>query len=334
VGITVATYERMLRESAGLGPGDLRAAGSAVGAALSARRPDLVEELEGIAAGAHRPLETLLAINARTELLGGRGPGECSVAGVLSGRGVTLAQNWDWHPQLIGARVVWTIEGEDGWLTTVTEAGMVAKIGVSGHGLAVALNFLTSTADGGVGNGGMGGIPIHVLLRTVLDRCASLLEALTLLVQADVTASSCVTVAGREAGGCGLVAVELSPEGPGVVRPDSDGLLVHTNHFAAAPSSLVDTQPREHPGTLLRAWRLRRRLRAGASVEDALADHFGAPEAICRHFAPGDAWPDRRATLLSVVMDPGRPALRLAAGSPCAVPYEDVALPPARRGAA
>jgi isopenicillin-N N-acyltransferase-like protein len=332
VAVTVATYERMLREAAGLGPGDLRAAGADVGSAVAARRPDLVEELEGIAAGAQRPLETLLAINARTELLAGRGAGECSVVGVLGDRGVTLAQNWDWHPQLLGARVLWTIEGEDRWLTTVTEAGILAKIGCNGAGLAVALNFLTSTADGGAGAGA--GIPIHVLLRSVLDGCDSLLEALTLLLQAPVTASSCVTVAGREPGGCGLVAVELSPLGPGVVWPDDDGVLVHTNHFLAPPPGLVDTQPREHPSTLLRHWRLRRRLREGADAETALADHHGAPEAICRHVAPGGAWADRRATLLSVVMDPGRPTLRLAAGSPCAVPYADVALPPSSRAAA
>jgi isopenicillin-N N-acyltransferase-like protein len=330
VGVTVATYERMLREAAGMGPGDLRAAGAAVGAAVAARRPDLVEELEGIAAGARRPLETLLAINARTELLAGRGPGECSVVGTLGARGVTLAQNWDWHPQLLGARVLWTVEAEDRWFTTVTEAGILAKIGLSGAGLAVALNFLTSTADGGVGHG----IPVHVLLRTVLDRCDSLLDALTLLVQAPVSASSCITVAGREPGGCGLVAVELSPLGPAVVWPDDDGVLVHTNHFLAPPPGLVDRQPREHPSTLLRHWRLRRRLRDGAGPESALADHHGAPEAICRHFAPGDPWPDRRATLLSVVMDPGRPALRLAAGSPCAVPFTDIELPASGRAAA
>jgi isopenicillin-N N-acyltransferase-like protein len=255
---------------------------------------------------------------------------------MLGDRGVTLAQNWDWHPQLLGARVVWTIEGDDRWLTTITEAGMLAKIGLNGGGLAVALNFLTCTADGGMDAiaAGAGALPIHVLLRMALDGCGSLLEALTLLVQAPVAASSCVTVAAREPGGCGLVAVELSPLGPGVVWPDDDGVLVHTNHFLAPRDGLVDTQPREHPSTLLRHWRLRRRIRAGASVEAALADHLGAPEAICRHVAPGDAWPDRRATLLSVVMEPGRPGLRLAAGCPCAVPFTDVALPASRRAAA
>ena len=61
----MATYRRLLRETAG----DLAPHGERVAAALEGRWPDLIEELEGIAAGAAQdPLE-LLAINARTELL-------------------------------------------------------------------------------------------------------------------------------------------------------------------------------------------------------------------------------------------------------------------------
>jgi isopenicillin-N N-acyltransferase-like protein len=308
VGITVGVYERML------GADLLRSAGPAVGGAIAARRPDLVEEVEGIAAGARVSPDVLLAVNARTELLGGNGAGECSVVGsLLPGGGVRLAQNWDWHPDLAPARVVWTVEDGDRRFTTVTEAGMLAKVGVSGAGLAVALNFLTSTADGGVG-----GVPIHVLLRCVLDSCGSLLEALTLLVQAPVTASSCVTVAGVEDAGAELVAIELSPLGPGVLWPAPDGRLLHTNHFLAPPPGLVDTQPVEHPSSLLRL----RRLLGSAG----LGDHFGAPESVCRHAEDGDAWADRRATLLSVQMEPGTPALRVAAGAPCDAAYEDVPL--------
>src|SRR3954454_22544599 len=67
VAVTVATYSRLLAETAGLGVRALAAAGERVGAALVPRWPELVEELEGIAAGAGVAPELLLAVNARTE---------------------------------------------------------------------------------------------------------------------------------------------------------------------------------------------------------------------------------------------------------------------------
>ena len=320
---TVAVYRRML---VGI---DLRAAGDVVGDALAAAgRPDLVEEVEGIASGAGVRADELLAVNARTELLGslpGVVAGECSLAGRAAEGRAWLAQNWDWHPDLLGSRVVWTVEPPDGRaFTTVTEAGILAKLGVSSAGLACGLNFLTCSLDGGVARDA---VPIHVLLRAVLDRCGSLLDALALLLGARVTASSCLTVAGVEPAGAAVVAVELSPGGAGVVWPDAGGWLVHANHFGVPPARGADTQPAEHPSTLLRAHRLGALVHDGTPVEAALGSHFPAPEGICRHASPGDAWADRRATLLSVVLDPGAPALLLAGGPPCEAPFADVALP-------
>lgn len=324
MGHTLAVYRRLL-------PGaDLRRSGAVVGEAVAARWPDLVEEIEGIAAGAGVRADELLAVNARTELLGCE-PGvpapECSVAGGVGDGdgGAWLAQNWDWHPDLLASRVVWTVVPPDGIpFTTVTEAGIAGKLGLNAAGVACGLNFLTSSVDGGVARDA---VPIHVLLRCVLDRCGSVLEALSLLLGARVTASSCVTVAAVEPAGAALVAVELSPGGPGVVWPDERGLLVHTNHFALAPGRGRDTQPAEHPSTLLRARQLAAALRAGTGPEAALASHFPAPEGICRHAVAADAWADRRATLLSVVLDPGAPSLRLAEGPPCETPFAAVELP-------
>jgi isopenicillin-N N-acyltransferase-like protein len=315
----VAVYGRLLEGA------DLRGAGAVVREAIGARFPDLVDEVEGIAAGAGVRADELLAINARTELLGPGVAGECSVAARVGAGGASLAQNWDWHPDLRASRVVWSVEPSGGPpFTTVTEAGILGKLGVNAPGVACGLNFLTSSGDGGVA---AGALPIHVLLRCVLDRCGSVLEALALLMGARVTASSCVTLAGVEPAGPCVVAVELSPGGAGVVWPDERGLLVHTNHFAVAPAGVRDTQPAEHPSTLLRAWKLAALVRGGVEAEAALASHFPAPEGICRHEDATAAWPDRRATLLSVVLDPAAPALRLAAGPPCEAAFADVELP-------
>ena len=48
---------------------------------------------------------------------------------------------------------------------------------------------------------------------------------------------------------------------------------------------------------------------------------------VCRHDDPDVPWPDRLATLASLVMEPGVPRLRVADGLPCERPLVEVALP-------
>jgi isopenicillin-N N-acyltransferase like protein len=307
---TVAVYRRLLAETAGLSGADIRSAGRRVGAQLDRRWPDLVGELEGIAAGARVPVDLLLAVNARTELLGGAG-GECSlVASVEDGRCV-VAQNWDWHPDLGPSLVAWVVSQQAGrWFTTVTEAGMLAKLGLSSAGICCGLNFLRTSLDGGVD-----GVPIHVLLRVLLDRIDTFADALELIRSAPVSGSSCITLGSTE-----LVAAELSPAGCRLVRPDADGRLTHTNHFVAGPPAGDDLEAAEAPSTLIRLSLL-------AYGQDALRSHANAPESICRHASPRDRWADRRATLASLLMEPGTPRLRVAAGPPCRHALADVTLP-------
>jgi isopenicillin-N N-acyltransferase-like protein len=317
---TVAAYRRMFAETHGLSGRRLAVLGEAVGRDVARRWPELGEEVDGLSAGAGQSAADIWVVNARTELLGGAG--ECTLAGRLDGRGVRLGQNWDWHPQLAASRVIWTVEEDGGWYTTITEAGMLGKLGLSSRGIACGLNFLTSATDGG-----SEGVPIHVLLRLVLSDCASLTDALGLLLNARVSASSCITLAAAEADSAALVAVELAPEGATVVWPGDDGMLAHANHFLSSPQSARDTQPAEHPSTLLRAWQLRRMVAQGAALEDALRSHFPAGEGICRHAVADAPWTERRATLLSFIADPAAPALKLTDGPPCTAEYVDVPLP-------
>ena len=301
---TVGVYRRLLQESAGLGADDMRAAGATVGETLDR---ELVEELDGMAAGAGQDARDLLAVNARTELLAGA---ECSVVGRLEGAEVTLAQTWDWHPDLAPSRVLWTVHHGDGaWFTTATEAGVLAKLGLNHHGVACALNLLTCSADGGVG-----GVPIHVLLRLVLERGEDAEHAARLLCAARATASSAITLASPGS----LLAVELSPGGATVLRPDADGWLIHTNHFLVPPAAGVDEA---EEGTRLRRARLLELARAGTAPEEALTSHLPEEQPVCRHGddtrAMGRPDPDaahaadrpRRA----IVRARHRPALRRAA---------------------
>jgi isopenicillin-N N-acyltransferase-like protein len=318
-------YRRLLAEAAGVTRADLHAHGDAIAARLGAEEPQLLDELDGMAAGAGQDLRELVAVNARTELLAGTGRGECSVVGRTDGTAVSLAQTWDWHPELAPARVLWSVALPDGGgFTTATEAGILAKLGVNRSGVACALNFLSCSEDGGTD-----GVPIHLLLRLVLERAGSAADARSLLLGARTSASSAVTVASSAGGEAALFAVELSPGGGSVVEPDADGWLVHTNHFVAPPAAGDDLEPGYGPGSMSRLDHLLALVRDGAEPADALATHGPTEEPVCRHpeVDADGPWHDRRTTLLALAIDPGAPSLRLAAGPPCTTAYERVPLP-------
>jgi isopenicillin-N N-acyltransferase-like protein len=291
---TVAVYRRMFAER-------------------HAHVPDTLpphEEIDAVARGAEVDPHLLRAVNARTEILGGAD--ECSVQGA----GGLLAQNWDWHPDLSASTVIHVVEHPGGWFATVTEAGILAKIGLNSHGLGVCLNILRTTADGGTG-----GTPIHLLLRRTLESAATVEEALDLLTAAEVTASSAVTVATP-----GDVAhVELSPGGANVIR---GSVGAHTNHFLVPPKRGTDVMAVESPTTHERLEIVRRE-----PLLDALRDHTGHPKGVCRHVDPADPWVDRTVTVASVVMNLVRLRLHVAAGPPCTHEHHEVTLPtPASSG--
>jgi isopenicillin-N N-acyltransferase like protein len=234
---TAAVYRRIFDEDRGLGPSDISECGREVQARIGAFRPAVADEIEAVAAGAGQPPELLFAINARTELLAGgqvAGTGECSTVAVLDperGSGV-LAQNWDFHPDLAASRVVWTVEHPDGRShTTFTEAGIVAKVGTNSDGLALAMNFLATERDGG-----LDGVPVHVLCRALLEEARTLSQARDLISATPRSASVCLTVAGPDGNaGVAASAFELWPGGTlELAAGDERPWLAHTNHFLAA----------------------------------------------------------------------------------------------------
>jgi isopenicillin-N N-acyltransferase-like protein len=321
---TVAVYRRLLGDVVGLGEADLVAAGERVAASLDGfGLGDLRVEVEAIAAGAGVDAGVLLAVNARTELLvGTRGGGECSLLGRVAGGGCRLAQNWDWHPDLAASVVCWTVAQPGGrWFATLTEAGILAKLGLSSAGVCCGLNFLASSLDRGVH-----GLPVHVLLRVLLDRCESFSGALEWLRSTPVGASACITVGWADGVEAAIASAELSPGGCRLLWPRADGAIAHCNHFLQRVNGAEDLELAGPSSTLMRQWRLEIPV-VGGPIEAALRSHLGAPLSICRHDVPGVAWSERRATLAAVVIDPARGSLRVTDGPPCTEPWEEIELP-------
>src|SRR5262249_54533779 len=155
---------------------------------------------------------------------------------------------WDWLSQTAGTVVVL----ETPALTSVVEAGLLAKTGGGAGGGALVTNAPGSDADRGDP-----GLPDHFLLPAALD-ATSLAQVVELLVRGPRASSANYLVADAT----GAANVETAPGGPErawITRPEA-GLLVHTNHYVCETTGLRDVGLDLGPHTLSRVDRLRRRL--------------------------------------------------------------------------
>ncbi|WP_214107057.1 C45 family autoproteolytic acyltransferase/hydolase [Acrocarpospora catenulata] len=317
---TVDLYRQVFHQRGGLHV-DIDDLGTRGLKAIEAWAPELAEEISGIAEGARLPVTDIAAINARTEilaLLDGPPASECSAV-VLLGEDEqsppVAVQTWDWMREMADGWLVWTIPHADGRVTkTLTEYGVVGKIGVNGSGLGLLFTRLHHDDDGEDGIG----LPVHVAARRVLDECDTVTSAAYLLAHAPVSASSSLNLVSYGEDGKTAISAELHPGGPGWTTPEDDGMLVHTNHFLDPRVVPHDPFPRQHPGTLIRRDLLRRGLRGHTAepstekVKEVMSRHAGG---VCHHKAPGQD--DDHITLATVELDLPNRDLVATAGGPC-----------------
>ncbi len=319
-------YWRLFEYRAGLGRAAVLEQARQYLGPIEAYAPHLMDEIRGISQGAGVSLDEVLALNCRTEILSmGTIPacGECTavfVAPEASANGHTLvAQNWDWANALRGGMVSLRVE-QPGWPTvlTLTEAGMVGKIGFNSAGMGVMTNFLRHEHR-------RVGVPFHVMLREALN--ASRLGQAVSAIYRDVRADSGNYLLAHADGEA--IDLEATPSDVGFLYPQ-DGLLVHTNHFVTPRLQAGDVgiAPSEH--TLLRYGRVVHVLRAQVgritveTLKNLFRDHFNRPYSICRHPAPGLSEIERGATLASVIVDLSAGEMYVTAGEPCKTKYQKI----------
>lgn len=319
---TLAAYERLWTF---LAPDvDLAAVGALALESIRRQAPRAADEIAGLAAGAGQPVERLAALNARTEVLGLIAPRiattECStVVSVAPDRPPVVTQTWDWYPHMQDNWMVWTFPtATGGRITTLTEYGVLAKIGVNDRGLGVMLNMLHHDADDQPAGRERIGFPVHVMLRTLLEECGSVVEARDLVASRSYSASSALTVADRDGDAASL---ETFPGGVGEVKPEA-GLLVRTNHFVSAEGEAGCQGGAIDDNSWVRRDHLVDALTATPpatpdDVHAAMAHHDPAGP-VCRHAVDPEA-PDLvdTATLATVTLDVERGELAVLRGGPC-----------------
>lgn len=323
IGRTVAAYRRLFAARADH-PFDVDLWAERAWGTITTVAPSYAEEIRGIAEGARRPVREVAAVNARTELLVAANPTgvtECSsVVSAPPGRPPFAVQTWDWYHPMSDIWFHWRIPHPDGRVVeTVTEFGMLAKIGVNGYGVGVLLNMLHHKNDADRATDGTVGHPVHLLSRRILDEARTLDDAWA-LVRTPTSASTSLTVLDRSGAGATF---ELFPGGPGRLDAE-DGLLVRTNHF-------VSPEGRDGclAGTISDSSTMRRDKLLAAfadgppatpdEVLTAMTDHSDADGVgnICAH-------PDRSTdpvlwhrTLATVALDVERGHLDVHADGPC-----------------
>ncbi|KAK9477431.1 acyl-coenzyme A:6-aminopenicillanic acid acyl-transferase-domain-containing protein [Lipomyces japonicus] len=234
--------------AAGLSPGDVQELASSFAESIKAKVPHLYDELNGIAEGAEVPLLDIVALNARSEIALAATAGDddddddgkvpipadgCTTFAEAVDDKQWLAQNWDWQTSQISNLVLLEIELPAGTLATtqklntITEAGLLAKIGFNSDSVGVCLNALRAT-DLNTAN-----LPLHVLLRVVLES-NSIAEAKRRIVE-DLGGGSASyghfgVADGKLATGGGAESWEIGPYGINVIKPDDHARLFHTNH--------------------------------------------------------------------------------------------------------
>ena len=319
----LAGYDRLFG-AAGLPPARVRQLGLAAREALAGWAPDLSAELDCLAGASGAPQWRIHAVNARTELLAAAGAasrGECSaVAGPDPTGAMIGAQTWDWHQELAGGWAVLEYPQTRRPFVTLTEFGLLGKIGINSAGLGVLFNILSHRADTGDG-----GVPVHAVARRILDSAGDVEAGITILRSAPLAASSCFTLLDATR----LACLEASPAGVAELPPAR--WSVHTNHFqdpGLAAGALPigdesDSLPRHAVLTALTAGPAGDP-DAGSAEElaDLLCVHEDDGAGVCCHAATdaplGSGWQ----TLATVGLDPANRRMSVLAGGPCGRPEQ------------
>ncbi|KAK5312881.1 hypothetical protein LTR93_011152 [Exophiala xenobiotica] len=274
---------------------------------LQKSTPDYIDELKGVADGAGVMFDTILAMNARTEILYGLFIDGCTALAVRRGEDIFLGQNWDWKPaQSPNVLTVHIEQLGKPTIHMITEAGIIGKIGLNSHGVGVTLNAV------GAKGVSFDKLPSHLALRAVLD-CTSK-EATERQLRKFGVASAChITIADATTGAMGLecTAVDMVE-----IPMDGSGICAHSNHLVkeheVAGVSLVDDS----------IFRLHRIQQLSSEIEVLSLETFAAvlkneenyPGAINRVFSVSD--PTGSETLFSVVVDLRRRFGKVKAGRP------------------
>ncbi|MCP4177455.1 MAG: hypothetical protein GY756_06795 [bacterium] len=181
--------------------------------------PDYVTEIEAISKGAEISSQWIYALNARSEILALE-ENECTA--VYYKKTSLLGQNWDWDKDLEDLMVLLKIEHDSGHkILMMTEPGILGKIGLNSSGIGCTLNILRR-------NKKLDGVPVHIVLRSILDSSTFEYAKSNIFKSGFGRASNIIL--GCKEGSC--YDIEFAGDENFEFTTSNDS-LVHTNHYLA-----------------------------------------------------------------------------------------------------
>lgn len=187
-------------------------------------------ELEAVAKAAGRDLDTLAFTNTVGDLYKVAG---CSTIVVEPARsktgGPVFGRNFDWPPfQNMGEKVAVTVfhpAGKRAFASIGLPSLTGVVSGMNDAGLSLTLNEIRKAADKSPPLD-EAGVPRNYLLRRVLEECATVADAETLMRSLPRTSYGSITLCDKEGG----AVFEMTPKSLNVRRA-TNGVVLCTNHF-------------------------------------------------------------------------------------------------------
>ena len=367
----IRTNIQRYRESASLPPSDIcsRYIQDIYLPAIEMYFQEGLEEMRGIAEGAGVQLADIILLNARYDLSRVRTGsdaqtfvGECTSMAYIhesltegeNRSSVYVAQNWDMSSWLHDLDTIIVLEirnsegddiGTPATIITLTEAGQLARSGMTSAGVALCANSLWSNEDAitqPVSSTQTTFLPFTLARRMFLE-CGNIAAGLKILCSFPRNVSGNVIVASSS----GIaVDLEISPSSHFTLYPKTmpvrsmsySSLLTHANHYVSpvmqSSSDIHDTYP--GGSSLFRDVRLKSILEKEAfvskskshggeigipAIRRAFADHAGYPRSLCEHADKGDQKYGKTTgdtmTVASVIYDLKNLQMHVCKGNPC-----------------
>jgi isopenicillin-N N-acyltransferase-like protein len=308
--IGTATAEVVRRHAAAIDAGRLAEA-AAYRAVTAAELPWLVEEMDGVAEGADA--DPLAVFAASIEEISVEEPAPASRCSDLMAASpatpdghIWAAHNNDLGPESEDELVAleWRVPGDP--VVFTIGIGPWISVGFNSAGLALTGNELSPNDD-------RVGIPRLLLVRDILRR-RTLSEAAEAALHPRRASSYNNLLSHRDGG---VVSVEGSATDAELLYPDERGTLAHTNHYTSARMAAYERDPSEIDGSCTRQRTARSWLERGPATPEllrqALSDHEGAPDSLCRHIEHGA----QSKTVFWCLADVTEGTVRYGRGNPC-----------------
>jgi len=285
--------------------------------------PDMVEELRGVSDSSGLSLDELMLLQVRNQLRPEEDAGCTSFAlapSISAESRSIVGQNWDNDPALDPFTIVLTRRpaGRPA-IMDVTQAGLIAYIGLNGAGIGLCMNTLPAPSR-------PVGVPHYFTVRAIYEN-RSMDDAVAAVRRAERAIPANIILATPQ----GPADLEVTIDDVHVLRDEGTGLVTHTNHCLHPElvpinddfPELIESHPRKRRIDQLFAdgpqpLRLE-------DLQTALRDHENYPRSICRH--PNDHpvtgfW----TSVFSVIIEADAGRMHLSRGNPCQQPYETYTL--------